>query len=124
MRQAAVQELALGWKDDPETLPILKQLAQSDDSWDVRYSALEELAFECKDEPGIFEGLADIAINYPFERLYKSQDNPRKRSLEIMLKQYPDRPKTLEIIRDRFANDPDEEVRNFAQKQLAKLEKL
>ena len=72
-RLAAVQELALGWKDDPETLPILKQLAQSDDSWDVRYSALEELAFECKDEPGIFEGLADFAINYPFER--KSSPN-------------------------------------------------
>ena len=41
-----------------------------------------------------------------------------------MLKQYPDRPKTLEILRDRFANDPDEQVRKFAQKQLAKLEKL
>ena len=41
-----------------------------------------------------------------------------------MLKQYSDRPKTLEILRDRFANDPDEQVRNFAHKQLAKLEKL
>ena len=26
----AVQELARGWKDDPETLPILKARAQSD----------------------------------------------------------------------------------------------
>ena len=41
-----------------------------------------------------------------------------------MLKQYPDRPKTLEILRDRFANDPDEEVCNFAQQALAELEKL
>ncbi|MEG3896027.1 MULTISPECIES: HEAT repeat domain-containing protein [unclassified Microcoleus] len=124
VRQAAVQELALGWKDDPETLPILKQLAQFDESWDVRYSAVQELAFECKNEPGIFEGLVDIAINHPFGRLYKSQDNPRKRLLEIMLQQYPDYPQTLEILRDRFANDPDEQVRNFAQQQLAKLENL
>jgi hypothetical protein len=49
---------------------------------------------------------------------------PGQTALEIMLKQYPDRPKTLEILRDRFANDPDEQVRKFAQKQLAKLEKL
>jgi HEAT repeat protein len=125
VRKAAVQELARGWKDDPKTLPILKQLAQSDNDSDVRYSAVEELALGWKDEPEIFEWLGDIAaINYPFKRLYKSQDNPRKTALGIMLKQYPDRPKTLEILRDRFANDPDEQVRNFAQKQLAKLEKL
>ncbi|MEG4803883.1 hypothetical protein QUB63_00475 [Microcoleus sp. ARI1-B5] len=41
-----------------------------------------------------------------------------------MVKQYPERPKTLEIIRDRFANDPEEKVRKFAEKQLAKLDKL
>jgi len=68
--------------------------------------------------------LCDIAINHPFERQSKFQDNPRQTALKIMVKQYSDRPKTLEIIRDRFANDPDEKVRNFAQKQLAKLEKL
>ena len=121
---AAVQELARGWKNDPETLPIIKQVAQYEDNWEVRYSAVEELAVGWKDEPGIFEGLGDIAINHPFERLYKSQDNPRKRALEIMLTQYLDRQKTLEILRDRFANDPDEKVRQFAQKKLTQLEKL
>ncbi|MEG4149254.1 HEAT repeat domain-containing protein [Microcoleus sp. Pol12B5] len=124
VRQAAVQELALGWEEDPETLPILKQLAEFDDSWNVRYSAVQELAGEWKDEPGIFEWLLDIAINHPFESLYKSQDNPRKTALEIMLKQYPDCPKTLEILRDRFANDPDEKVRKFAQKKLTQLQNL
>ncbi|MEG4330070.1 HEAT repeat domain-containing protein, partial [Microcoleus sp. herbarium5] len=121
---AAVQELAQGWKDDPETLPILKQMAQYDGNWAVRYAAVQKLAQGWKDEPGIFELLGDIAINYPFKRLYKSQDNPRKTALEIMLKQYPYRPKTLEILRDRFANDPDEKVRQFAQKKLTELEKL
>jgi predicted NACHT family NTPase len=124
VRQTAVQKIARGWKDDPETLPLLKQCAQSDDNSAVRQTAVQELARGWKDEPEIFEWLGDIALNYPFERLYKSQNNTRKTALEIMLKQYPDRPKTLEILRDRFANDPDEQVRNFAQKQLAKLEKL
>jgi len=41
-----------------------------------------------------------------------------------MFKQYPDRPKTLEILRDRLANDPDQQVRKFAEKELAKLDKL
>ncbi|MBW3587535.1 MAG: HEAT repeat domain-containing protein, partial [Cyanobacteria bacterium 0813] len=124
VRWAAVQELARGWKDDPETLLWLKQMAQIYDNWAVRYAAVQELAQGWKDEPEIFEWLGDIAINHPFERLYKSQDNPRKTALEIMLKQYPDRPQTLEILSDRFANDPDEQVRQFAQKKLTQLEKL
>ncbi|MEG4004754.1 HEAT repeat domain-containing protein [Microcoleus sp. Pol1C5] len=123
VRSAAVQ-LAGGWKDDPETLPILKELAQSNDNWYVRSLVIEELARGWKDEPGIFEWLGDIAINHPFKRKSDFQDNPRQTALEIMIKQYPDCPKTLQILRDRFANDPDEEVRNFAQKELAKLENL
>ena len=124
VRQTAVQEIARGWKDDPETLPILKQRAQSDDDWAVRQTAVQEIARGWKDEPEIFEWLCDIAINYPFERQYSFQDNPREAALEIMVKQYSDRPKTLEILRDRFANDPDEQVRKFAEKELAKLDKL
>jgi hypothetical protein len=65
-----------------------------------------------------------MAINYPFERKSKFKLNPRRKALEVMLKQYSDRPKTLEILRDRFANDPDEKVRQFAQKKLTQLEKL
>jgi hypothetical protein len=66
--------------------------------------------------------LCDIAINDPFERQSNFQYNLRQTALGILIEQYPDRPKTLEILRDRFANDPDEQVRNFAQQQLAKLE--
>jgi hypothetical protein len=68
--------------------------------------------------------LCDIAINDPFERHSDFQDHPRKAALEIMVKQYPDRPKTLEILRDRFANDPDEQVRQFAHEKLTELENL
>ena len=95
VRRAAVKELARGWADDPTTLPLLKHLAQSDDNWAVRRAAVEELALGWKDEPGIFEWLGDIAINHSFERQFDSPDYPRQTLLEIMLKQYPDRPKTL-----------------------------
>ena len=49
MRQTAVQEIARGWKDEPETLPLLKQLAQSDDHSTVRCAAAQEIAWGWKD---------------------------------------------------------------------------
>ena len=45
----AVLELVRGWKDDPETLPILK-LAQSDEDPAVRRSAMQELVRGWKDD--------------------------------------------------------------------------
>ncbi|MFN8003410.1 MAG: HEAT repeat domain-containing protein [Acidobacteriota bacterium] len=44
VRLAAVQELARGWKDDPDTLTILKERAAKDDNRAVRQIAVQELA--------------------------------------------------------------------------------
>jgi predicted NACHT family NTPase len=123
VRYAAVQELAQGWKDDPETLPIVKQLAQSDDNSDVRYAAVQELAEGWKDDPELFELLCDVAINHLFDREEDWQDNPRQTALAAMIELYPDRPQTLELVRDRAQNDSDETLRKFAQKKLAELER-
>ncbi len=41
VRQLAVQELVRGWKDDPDTLTILKARAQADEN--VRRAAVQEL---------------------------------------------------------------------------------
>jgi hypothetical protein len=123
VRYAAVQELAQGWKDDPDTLPLLKQKAQSDDHEYVRYTAVQELALGWKDEPWMFELLCNCAINDPFVREDDWEDNPRQLALEIIIKQYPNHPQTLPLLRDRAENDPDEKVKEFAQKKLAKLEK-
>ena len=81
VRQTAVQEIARRWKDDPETLPLLKQRAQSDDNSDVRQTAVAEIARGWKDDQKIFQWLCDIAINDPFERQSKFQDNPRQTAL-------------------------------------------
>ena len=51
------------------------------------------------------------------------QTNPRQIALEIIIKQFPQHPQTLPLLRDRTENDPDEQVREFAQKKLAQLEK-
>jgi predicted NACHT family NTPase len=124
VRQAAVKELARGWKDDPETLPWLKQLAQSHDDWMVRAAAVEELARGWKDDLELFELLCEIAINDPFDHSGKSRwRNPRQTALENMIDFYPDRPQTLEIVRDRARSERDPILREFAQKELAKLER-
>ena len=122
VRNAAVQELARGWKDDPETLPILKQLAQSDERGNWGYVAVQELAWEWKDDPEVFELLCDVAINDPFDNEYLWQDNRRQAALTAMIELYPDRPQTLELVRDRAQNDSDETLRKFAQKKLVELE--
>jgi len=122
VRQAAVQELAGGWKEHPKTLPILKQLAQSDDNGSVRRAAVQEIAQGWKDDPGIFEFLCDVAINDPFEREYDWQDNPRYAALTATIELYPDRPQTLELVRDRAQNDRDQKLREFAQENLTQLE--
>ncbi|MEG5065487.1 HEAT repeat domain-containing protein, partial [Microcoleus sp. B3-A4] len=51
IRRQAVAAVAATWKDDPETLPWLKQRAQSDDDWAVREAAVQELARGWKDDP-------------------------------------------------------------------------
>ena len=123
VRRAAVQELAGGWKDEPETLHILKQRAQSDDDSAVRRAAVEEIARGWKDDPELFELLCDVAINDPFDRENVWQDNPRQAALAAMIELYPDRPQTLELVRDRAQNARDPELREFAQEKLAELER-
>ena len=122
VRRAAVQEIARGWNDDPETLPWLKQLAQSDDDANVRRAAVQELARGWKDESGIFELLGDVAIHDPFDREDEWQDNPRQAALAATIELYPDRPQTLELVRDRAQNDRDPKLREFAQEKLIQLE--
>jgi hypothetical protein len=48
-----VRELASGWRDDPDTLAILKERAQSDENKNVRQRAVRELARGWKNEPEI-----------------------------------------------------------------------
>ena len=51
VRSTAVQELARGWHDDPETLKFIKQRATTDEDRDVRSTAVQELARGWHDDP-------------------------------------------------------------------------
>jgi len=67
--------------------------------------------------------LCDVAIHDPFDREYDWERNPREAALAAIIELDPDRPQTLELVRDRAQNDSDYIFREFAQKELAKLER-
>jgi predicted NACHT family NTPase len=116
--ESAIQALAQGWKDDPDTLPWLKDRAQHDDIEAVRHAAIQALVQGWKDDPQMFEFLCDRAVSDSFQRKYDFEDNPRQTVLEAIIKNYPDRSEVLDLLFDRSKNDPDEKVRNFAKEQL------
>jgi predicted NACHT family NTPase len=61
LRSQAIATVATVWKDDQETLPILKSLAQTDDHWAVRLAALQELARGWKNDPETLTILKSLA---------------------------------------------------------------
>ncbi|MCI0488865.1 MAG: NACHT domain-containing protein [Blastocatellia bacterium] len=74
VRQAAVGELARGWKDDADTLPLLKDRAARDESpaagveeWlgGVRNAAIEAIFRGWPDDPGTLDLLRERAKNGP-----------------------------------------------------------
>ncbi|MFN6538657.1 MAG: HEAT repeat domain-containing protein [Nostoc sp. EkiNYC01] len=123
VRRAAVQGLADNFKDDPDTKTILKERATKDDNSDVRRAAVQGLAKYFKYQPELFDIYHNCAVNDSFECEEEDETNPRRIALEIIIKQFPQHEQTLPLLRDRAENDPDEQVREFAQKKLAQLEK-
>ncbi|QMS90286.1 HEAT repeat domain-containing protein [Nostoc edaphicum CCNP1411] len=167
----AVRELARGWKDDPDILPMLKSLVQSSNDWVVQNTVVEELVQGWKNElnilsfvlsflkesaqldnfgylkhnvmeelikswqtsPEIYDFLYECAVDDFFNPIFwdfstdstsnRNQVPSRQIALKAIIEQFPQHPQTLPLLRDRAENDPDEQVREFAQKKLAQLEK-
>ena len=123
---AAVQEIAKGWNDDSDTLPWLKDRALNDQNANVRMAAVQEIAKGWNDDLQTFDFLCDRTIHDPFIRsedniLANFQTNPRQTALAAILKYYSDKPQTLELLKIISNNDPDEQLKEFAKKELAKL---
>ncbi|WP_251956357.1 HEAT repeat domain-containing protein [Nostoc commune] len=120
VRRAAIQTLASNFKDEPDTHSFLKERATADDDGDVRRAAIQTLAKHFRNQPELFEIYYNCAVNDSFEGSHDpwSHPNPRRIALEVIIKQFPQHPQTLPLLRDKAENDPDEQVRNFAQQKL------
>ncbi|MDE5102436.1 MAG: HEAT repeat domain-containing protein, partial [Trichodesmium sp. St19_bin2] len=122
VRREAVRQIAAGWKHEPEILDLLKERVSSDHSSTVRGEALRQIVTGWKHEPGIFELFYHTALNDPFQREEYLDKNPRQIVLAAIVKQYPDHPQIIPLLQDRVANDPDEQLRDWAKKKLQRLE--
>lgn len=120
-RKQAIQELARGWQDTPETLLILKGCIQDKEHF-IRNTAIRELGKTFREQLEVFEILYNCALHDSFERKEDWETNPRQTALESIVANYSASRQILDLLNDRGTNDPDEQVREFAEQQLAKLE--
>jgi len=121
MRWPAVEALARDWQDDPDTLPTLKRYLQ-DESHLVRRRALEGLMRNqvWRDSSEVADVIFHLAENdlYELEDDSDWEENIRLQALKAIISNYPAHSKTPELLRDRAINDPDEQLREWAQEQL------
>jgi predicted NACHT family NTPase len=113
IRRQAVAAIAETWKDDPETLPILKQWVQSDDDSGVRRAAVEELARGWKDDSETLPILKQRA---------QSDDNSavREAAVQELARGWKDDSETLPILKQWAQSDDNWAVRQAAFKELAR----
>ncbi|MBD2635363.1 HEAT repeat domain-containing protein, partial [Limnothrix sp. FACHB-881] len=106
VRQAAVQELARGWKDDPDTLPLLKDRARSDKDSPVRQVAVQELARGWKDDPDTLPLLKDRA---------RSDQNwlVRQAAVQELARGWRNDPDTFNLLCEVATQDPFQLQRDY-----------
>ena len=146
-RVLAPYTLAIGWRDDAATLPLLKSLAVEDTAEDVRSTALDALAEYYHDQPATLSLLRARAVEDTYElarysALYSlaeyyhedvatlpllraravedASDIVRRTTLEKIAQHYHEDAATLPLLRERAVEDADEYVRFMALDALAK----
>jgi predicted NACHT family NTPase len=115
VRQVAVRQLARGWKDDPDTLPWLKDRAVKDDHYDVRLATVQELLRGWKDDPDTLPWLKDRAAKDDDEWV-------RLAALEELVRGWKDHPDTLTLLRELAENDPEPWLREDAKRWADEIE--
>jgi predicted NACHT family NTPase len=108
----ALQELARGWKQDPNTLLMLKRAADDED-WEIRRAAIQELARGWKDDPDTLPLLKDRATQ-------DEDDDVRQAAVQELARGGKDDPDTLPLLKDRATQDEDNGVRLAAIQELVR----
>jgi len=108
----AVAAFAATWKDDPETLPWLKQRAESDDHPVVQKAAVQELAHGWKDDPETLRIL---------KQCVQSDDHPvvRQAAVQELARGWKDDPETLRILKQCVQSEHHPVIRLIAVEELA-----
>jgi hypothetical protein len=119
VQRISIEALAQLWEGDSDTLDILKYHAQRDGNFFTRNITVRTLAKKWNDLPQMFDLLCTIAFQNALNPKYKIENVTRTIVLKSIIENYLDRPGVLDLLVDRSNNDPDEQVRKFAEEQLA-----
>ncbi|MEO1377199.1 MAG: HEAT repeat domain-containing protein, partial [Cyanobacteria bacterium J06635_10] len=111
IRILAVSTIAATWNEDPDTLTILKQRAQTDDEWSVRLAAVKELVRDFKDDPDTLLILKQCALT-------DNDWSVRLMAVQELVRNFKDNPHTLPILKQRALNDSESFVRCAAVVEL------
>jgi predicted NACHT family NTPase len=115
VRDRAVRYAAQHWKDDPDTLPWLKDCTRSDKSLKnliVQQAAMQELAQHWKDDPNTLPWLKNCARS--------NEDlNMRQEAVCCIAQHWKDDPDTLPWLKDCTRSDENFFVRQAAVRELA-----
>ncbi|MEQ8536471.1 MAG: HEAT repeat domain-containing protein [Coleofasciculus sp. D1-CHI-01] len=113
IRIQAVAAIATTWHDSPDTLPMLKQKAQSDDDKFVRRAAVQELAKGWKNDPDTLPMLKQKA---------QSDDDSavRHAAVQELAKGWKNDPDTLPILKQKAQSNDDSAVGSAAVEEIAK----
>jgi 3-methyladenine DNA glycosylase AlkC len=122
VRGIATRELGEYCGEHPDILSLIVTTALIDQDWRVRGIAAELIIKHRQEISEAFKILRQIAMEDPYERKAEFESNPRLLTSQALLRYYPTHPKTLELLHDRALNDPDDQLRTWAQEQLQKLE--
>ncbi len=109
----AVEMVAMVWRDTADTRAWLKALAQSDEHWTVRQSAVRELARGWKDDPETL----------PILKAWAQSDEHwavRQSAVHELARGWKDDPETLSILKARAQSDENWAVRSSAVQELAR----
>ncbi|AFY36696.1 putative signal transduction protein with Nacht domain [[Leptolyngbya] sp. PCC 7376] len=107
---------------------ILKFHAQNSPHQGIRSSAVRILGLSQHSELWLFDFLKSLLLTDTFHRDpgngYYYSHNIRTNILEILLNKYEQKVDLTPIFIERIQNDPDEQVRDYATKQLEKLKSV
>jgi hypothetical protein len=112
VRRVAVEALAVGWREDPGTVVLLRERASTDKNGAVRHAAVQALAVGWREDPGTLPWLRERAST-------DKNGAVRQVAVQALAVGWREDPGTVVLLRERASTEPDEDVRRMVVQMLA-----
>jgi predicted NACHT family NTPase len=112
LTQTLMSLIATNWKENPDTLPWLKDRTLQDENWRVGYVAVNAIAQGWKEDPDTLPFLKDLA-------LLNENEWVRRAAANAITQGWKEDPDTLPLLKDRALQDENSSVRQTAVNAIA-----